>query len=78
MPKYYVITDAIPENYRLIISKGSPMDAAIIAIRNAAMKYHVLYEPSFVYVDERGFRSGRQTCTNIFSTTEVLKKIGVR
>lgn len=77
MAKYYVITDCIPENYRLVISAKNPMDSAIEAVKRAALKYHVLYEPSFVYVDERGFRSGRQTCTNIFSTSEILKKIGV-
>ena len=75
MAKYYVVSDCILDVYCVVISANNSKEAAIKAIRKAIDKYHVVYEPSNVYVDQRGFRSDRITATNIFCTSEILKDI---
>jgi|694.fasta_scaffold131757_3 hypothetical protein len=75
MIKYYVVSDSIPEGFYLTISCKNPSEAAIKAAKIIINKYQILYEPSDFYVDQRGYRTNRMTATNVFSTTEILKKI---
>ena len=62
-------------DYNLVIVANSPKEAAVKAIKKAVDKYHVVYEPSSVYVDERGFRSDKMNCTNIFDINDILRNI---
>ena len=75
MPKYYIVSDCVMNDFRLVISANNPKEAAIKAIKNAVDKYHVVYEPSSVYVDQRGYRSNNMNATNVFDINEILRNI---
>lgn len=75
MPKYYIVSDCIFDEFKFVTTADTPRDAATKAIKKAVDKYHVIYEPSMVYVDQRGYRSDKITATNIFDINDILKNI---
>lgn len=75
MPKYYVTSDCILDDFNLTIIANGPSDAAIKAVRFAINKYHVVYEPSNVYVDERGYKYDKLSATNIYELSKILKNL---
>ena len=75
MPKYYVTSDCILENFNITVSANTPSEAALKAVKFAINKYHVVYEPSSVYVDERGYKYDGFSATNIYELSAILKNL---
>ena len=75
MPKYYVTSDCILDDFKIVISAKNPTEAATSAVKFAINKYHVVYEPSNVCVDERGYRFDKMNATNIYEIGNILKNI---
>lgn len=75
MKKYYVTSDCIDSNYKLLLMANNPMEAAMKLLKKTIDKYQVIVEPSNVYVDERGFKYDRMNATIVYDTSEVLSKM---